>query len=120
MQTTRNTARRQTRWLVEIGMTAGAEAARFGIPITCCPFGDCKGVEDEWNDDVLISSWALGYAEEMIQRDIALFRDIGIDASLEHGMMIPSPDNSRVKQSLIDSFSHAVTRCDIVADAMLQ
>lgn len=105
---------------VRRGMYAGAEAARRAIPITQCPFGVCRGVQDESHSDILISSWVLGYMEETIQLAVDAHYRIGADLANTHGEAVLAPGNKRVKQALVDGFTHAVMLFDLQAVGTLQ
>ena len=110
---------RQIRQAVNSGFAAGVQAARNGIPVTQCPFGVCRGMQDEYHDNVWVSSWVLGYGEEVARRDILVHWRLGADLSDLHGFAIASPKNPRVKQALIDGFTALVVRVDIVSNEVL-
>lgn len=101
---------------VELGMTAGSSAAAAGCPITDCPFGVCVGVDDEFHEDVLISSWVIGWSEEMMFQAIdehfylgVEFSDIG-DVGLEHmpGQFLPVDASGRIRTALVEGFTTGV------------
>lgn len=108
--------------IVGEAMRTGAAAALRGDPITQCPFGVCKGPEDESHDDVQISSWVIGYLEEAARKDIEKFSLIGMHMAHVHAekISVPSPANSRVMAALIEGFTSEVVQFDIVEYATLQ
>lgn len=101
------------RRLVGAVMKAGADAARKGVPITECPFGVCKGPQDDNHPDTAISSWVLGYMEELTRSEIDNYFRLGTQAADMHGLVIPTPSNPRVKQALIDGYTSEVVQADI-------
>lgn len=96
-----------------MAMSAGARAAANGVPITTCPFGVCQGLEDEFHEDILISSWVLGWGEEVIRAGVQDCFDVGIEFSdmtqegEQPALLFLMPSN-RLRAALVDGFTQGV------------
>jgi hypothetical protein len=105
---------RALRKLVSQCMSAGAKAARSRKPITECPYGPCRGAEDEFHPDIQISSWVLGYMEAVISKSCRAYLKYGLESGVAvdpeqtYGVAWPAPTNPRVRDELIAGFAQSI------------